>query len=213
MDAIGMLVQQLQTVNLRLHHSTGALTPDELVARPLQGVNPIGFLVWHMARSQAWAVNPAIRNVPELLRREPWAGSALALPGIGTGFELEEAAHAATRFELPFLLSYADAVHDDTLAWLRTAGESMLDDIPDVAAHDAGHAEYQTPGFRAEMDGGPEHDDAVGRKGGLPVWIFLTSVSITHLHRHLGDLDLIKDLLRRDPPRSASPPRPAIDRP
>jgi hypothetical protein len=203
-DAIGMLVQQLQTVNLRLHHSARDLTPDELIARPLQGVNPIGFLVWHMARSQDWAVNTAIRNVPEVIRREPWASSALALPGIGTGFELEEAADAAAGFELPSLLSYADAVHDDTLTWLRTAGESMLDDIPDVAAHDAGHAEYQTPGFRAEMDSGPEHDDAVGRKGGLPVWIFLTSVSITHLHRHLGELDLIKDLLRRGAAGGAS---------
>jgi hypothetical protein len=199
-----MLVQQLQTVNLRLHHSAHDLTPQELLARPLHGVNPIGFLVWHMARSQDWAVNTAIRNVPEVIKRDPWAGTALAVPGIGTGFELEEAAQAAARFELPSLLGYADAVHDDTLIWLRTAGESMLDDIPDVAAHDAGHAEYQTPGFRAEMDGGPEHDDAVGRKGGLPVWIFLTSVSITHLHRHLGELDLIKDLLRRGAAGDAS---------
>jgi len=27
----------------------------------------------------------------------------------------------------------------------------------------------------------------------------LTSVSITHLHRHLGELDLVKDLVRRKP--------------
>jgi DinB superfamily len=203
-DAIGLLVQQVQTVNLRLHHSAGDLTGEELVARPLEGVNPTGFLIWHMARSQDWAVNTAIRNVPEVIKREPWAGGRLAVPGIGTGFELEEAARAAARFELPALLSYADAVNDDMLAWLRTAGEAMLDHIPDVAAHDATHPEYQTPGFRAEMDSGPEHDDAVGRKGGLPAWIFLTSVSITHLHRHLGELDLVKDLLRRGAAGGAS---------
>jgi hypothetical protein len=196
-DAIGILVQQLQTVNLRLHHSALDLTPEELVAQPLRGVNPIAFLLWHMARSQDWAVNTAIRDVPEVIKREPWAGSPLAVPGIGTGFELKEAAVAAARFELPELLRYADTVHGDTLAWLHTVDEAMLDHIPDVAAHDALHPEYQTPGFRAEMDGGPEHDDAVGRKGGLPVWVFLTSVSITHLHRHLGELDLVKDLLRR----------------
>jgi hypothetical protein len=46
------------------------------------------------------------------------------------------------------------------------------------------------------MDSGPEHDDAVADKGGLPVWIFLTSVAVTHLHRHLGEVDLIKDVLR-----------------
>lgn len=199
-----MLVQQLQTVNLRLHHSAGDLTREELVARPLEGVNPIGFLVWHMARSQDWAVNTAIRNVQEVIKREPWAGGPLAVPGMGTGFELDEAAGAAAHFELADLLRYADAVHGDTLAWLRTVDEATLDHIPDVSAHDAGHPEYQTPGFRAEMDGGPEHDDAVGRKGGLPVWIFLTSVSITHLHRHLGELDLIKDLLRRGGAEAAS---------
>jgi DinB superfamily len=196
-DAIGMLEQQLQTVNLRLHHSARDLTPGELVARPIEGVNPIGFLMWHMARSQDWGVNTAIRNVPEIIKRQPWASSPLAVRGIGTGFKLEEAARAAVGFELTELLAYADAVHGDTLAWLRTVDEAILDHIPDVAAHNAPHPEYQTPGFRAEMDSGPEHDDAVGRKGGLPVWVFLTSVSVTHLHRHLGELDLVKDMLRR----------------
>ena len=87
-----MLVQELETVNLRLHHSARELSRDELVARPLQGVNPIGFLLWHMARSQDWAVNTAIRDVPEVIMRKSWVGSPLAVPGIGTGFELEEAA-------------------------------------------------------------------------------------------------------------------------
>ena len=73
---------------------------------------------------------------------------------------------------------------------------ALLDEIPDAAAHDAPHPEYQTSGFRAEMDGGPEHDDAVGRKGGLPAWVYLSSVAVTHLHRHLGEVDLIKAVLR-----------------
>jgi hypothetical protein len=196
-NAMGMLVQQLETVSVRLHHSAADLSPQELVERPLPGVNPIAFLIWHMARSQDWAVNTAIRDVPELIMREPWSKSALAVPGIGTGFALEEAAAAASRFQLADLLRYADDVHADTLAWVRTIDETMLDEIPDVTGHGAQHAEYQTPGFRAEMDSGPEHDEAVGSRGGLPVWIFLTSVSITHLHRHLGELDLVKDLLRR----------------
>jgi hypothetical protein len=196
-DAIGMLRQQLHTVNLRLHHTAAGITPEELVARPLPGVNPIGFILWHMARSQDWGVNTAVRGAPELIRREPWRTSRLAHPGIGTGFDGEEAAVVAGTYELSELLAYADAVHAETVAWLDSVDEADLDAIPDVAAHDAPHPEYQTPGFRAEMDGGPEHDDAVADKGGLPVWIFLTSVSITHLHRHLGEVDLLKDLLRR----------------
>lgn len=197
MDAIGILVQQLETANLRLHHSARDLRAADLVARPLPGVNPIAFLLWHMARSQDWAVNTAIRDVPEVIKHKPWADSPLAVPGIGTGFELEEAAGSSAPFKLADLLSYADAVHAETVTWLHTVDEKLLDDIPDVAAHDARYPEYQTPGFRAEMDSGPEHDDAVRRKGGIPAWVFLTSVSITHLHRHLGELDMIKDVLRR----------------
>jgi len=192
-----MLRQQLHTVHLRLHHSAGDLTAAELTAKPLPGVNPIGFILWHMARSQDWAVNTAIRGEPELVKRGRWANSPLAQAGIGTGFEEAEAGEVASKLELGELLEYADAVHWETLDWLDVVTEADLDAIPDVAAHDAPHPEYQTPGFRAEMDSGPEHDDAVSDRGGLPVWIFLTSVSITHLHRHLGEVDLLKDLLRR----------------
>jgi DinB superfamily len=197
LHAIEMLIQQLDTVNIRLHHTADDLTPDELVARPLPGVNPIGFILWHMARSQDWAVNTAIRNEPELVKRAPWRQTQLAVPGIGTGFAAEEAAQVAGRVELRTLLAYADAVHADISMWLRTQPDSMLEEIPDAAAHDAPHPEYQTAGFQAEMSSGPEHDDAVGRKGGLPAWVYLTSVAVTHLHRHLGEVDLLKDLLRR----------------
>ena len=192
-----MLRQQLHTVNLRLHHSAAGLTAEQLVATPLPGVNPIGFTLWHMARSQDWAVNTAVRGDVELIKREPWRSTPLARPGMGTGFDLDEAAAVARAVELPQLMQYADAVHGDAVAWLDTVTEADLDLIPDVSAHDAPHPEYQTPGFRAEMDSGPEHDDALAGRGGLPVWIFLTSVSITHLHRHLGEVDLVKDLLLR----------------
>ena len=196
MNAIGILVQQLDTANLRLHHSADDLGPAELTARPVPGVNPIGFIVWHMARSQDWAVNTAVRGAPEVIRREAWRGSTVAVPGMGTGFSAEEAAALAAQVDLRELLAYADAVHADVRAWIGTQDESMLDGIPDVDAHDAPFAEYQTPGFRAEMTSGPEHDDAVGRRGGLPAWVYLTSVAITHLHRHLGEVDLVKSVLR-----------------
>ena len=193
-----MLRQQLHTVNLRFHHSTRDLSPAELTAQPLPGVNPIGFILWHMARSQDWAVNTAVRGEPEVVAQAPWSARWVAHPGIGTGFDLDETATLARKVELRSLLAYADAVNLHAAAWLDGVSEADLDAIPDVAAHDAPHPEYQTPGFRAEMDSGPEHDDAVAGAGGLPAWIFLTSVAVTHLHRHLGEVDLLKELLRRD---------------
>ncbi len=194
-----MLKQQLSTVNLRLHHSAGDLSPAELTARPIPEANPIGFILWHMVRSQDWAVNTAVRGTQELIKREPWSWSLLAHPGIGTGFDLTEAQEVSREVEVKPLLAYADAVHAEIVAWLDSITEADLDAIPDVAAQDARHPEYQTAGFRAEMDSGPEHDDAVAAKGGLPAWIFLTSVALTHLHRHLGEVDLLKGVLRRTP--------------
>lgn len=196
LNAIEMLAQQLDTVNLRLHHSARDLSPRELTARVMPQVNPLGFIIWHMARSQDWAFCTAVRDVPEVVARAPWRDGPLAVPGMGTGFDAAEADELARHVDVTSLLAYADAVHADARAWLVTRDESVLDEIPDAAAHSARHPEYRTPGFTAEMGGGPEHDDAVGRKGGLPVWVFLTSVAITHLHRHLGEVDLIRDLLR-----------------
>jgi len=196
MNAVEMLVQQLDTVNIRLHHTARDLTAVELVAQPLTVVNPIGFILWHMVRSQDWAVHTAIRDVPEMITRAPWRSTPLAVPGIGTGFDAEAAAGVARRVRLDLLLGYADAVHAELVAWLGTQDESMFDTIPEASAHYSRFPEYQTAGFKAEMDSGPEHDDAVGRKGGLPAWVYLTSVAVTHLHRHLGEVDLVKDVLR-----------------
>lgn len=196
MNAIGMLVQQLDTVNVRFHHVASAVTPELMTASASPRSNPVGFLMWHMARSQDWAVHTAIRNVPELVRAMPWCATpGISTPGIGTGFGRDEARELAGRLDMSQLIGYADAVSAAVIAWVKTLDERDLEAIPDVAAHDAPFAEYQTAGFQAEMDSGPEHDSAVGKTGGQPVWLYLTSVCVTHLHRHLGEIDLTLGIL------------------
>ncbi len=196
MNAIGMLVQQLETVNVRFHHVASVVTLELVTASAGPRSNPVGFLMWHMARTQDWAVHTAMRNVPELVRSAPWSTMpGISTPGIGTGFGNEEARELAGRLQMPQLIRYADAVSAAAIQWVQSLDERDLDSIPDVAAHDAPFAEYQTPGFQAEMDSGPEHDEAVGKSGGQPVWLYLTSVCVTHLHRHLGEVDLTLGIL------------------
>jgi hypothetical protein len=195
-DAIGMLVRQLETVNLRFHHVARDVTPELMTASAGPRANPVGFLMWHMARSQDWAVHTAIRGMPEVAWGSPWSGMpGISTPGIGTGFSPAAAQELASRLDLADLIGYADAVNSAAVSWVRGLRETDLDEIPDVAAHDKGIPAYQTSGFLAEMDSGPEHDQAVGDVGGQPVWLFLTSVSVTHLHRHLGELDLTLGVL------------------
>lgn len=195
-----MLAQQFGTVSIRLHHVCDALTPELLTGRVAPGANPIGFLLWHMVRSQDWGVNTAVRGVQEVARRKPWADSEMFTTlGMGTGFAADEVDRVASRFDLPALVGYADAVHAETLEWLTSISDSVLDEVPDVAAHTAPYPEYQLRAFLDEMGSGPEHDDAVGRTGGLPAWLLLTSVSITHVHRHLGEIDLTLGVLTGRP--------------
>jgi hypothetical protein len=195
-NAIAMLVQQLETVNVRFHHVASAVTPELMTASAGPRSNPIGFLMWHIARGQDWSVHTAIRNVPELVASTPWSAIAgISTPGIGTGFAYSEARELAGRLDKTELLAYADAVNTAAIDWVRTIDERDLDSIPDVYAHDLPFAQYQTEGFQAEMDSGPEHDAAVGKSGGQPVWLYLTSVCVTHPHRHLGEIDLTLGIL------------------
>ena len=191
MNAIGVLIQQLDTVNTRFHHVTAAVTPDLMTASIAPGANQIGFLLWHMARSQDWGIHTAVRGVPELAWGRPWSEiPGINTPGIGTGFSQAEAEWVAGSLELPSLIAYADAVHAAIVPWVRGLAERDLDEIPDLSAHLGSRPEYHTPGFEAEIGSGPEHDKATAQSGGQPTWLYITSVAITHLHRHLGEVDL-----------------------
>src|SRR5215469_18297995 len=119
MKAIQMLAQQLHVVNLRLHHVAGDRRPADLTRRAAPGANAIGFILWHLVRSQDWAVSTAVRGVPEVVMNEPWSRQpSLTTPGIGTGFSPAEADRVAAGLDLDLLLAYADEVHGANLAWL-----------------------------------------------------------------------------------------------
>lgn len=191
-----MLRQQLETVNIRLHHVARAVTPELMVRSVGPGANPVGFLLWHMARTQDWGLNTVVSGVPEVVHGEPWAGTAVALVrGTGTGFSADEVSEIAASVQLDELVAYADAVHASALAWVAQAGEDDLEAEPAVGVHVAAYPEYQRREFLEEMNSGPEHDAATAATGGTPAWLYLTSVCITHMHRHLGELDLTLGVL------------------
>src|SRR5258708_20530016 len=109
-DAIDMLVQQLGTVNVRFHHVAKNVTPDLMTASVNPAANPIGFLMWHMARSQDWAIHTAIRGVPEIAWSPRWSGTAVSTPGMGTGFPPAAGRNLAYRLNLPGLITFPRTV-------------------------------------------------------------------------------------------------------
>jgi len=188
MNSPAYLQKQFANFNAVLHGIAGDLTDEEWVARPGPGQNMLGYSVWHIPRTQDNFLQAWIRGQDEIVRGERWAHWDHLKPlGIGVGIRLEEADSIAHSVNLADVMAYADEVHQTITTWLAEISEDVLDSIPDARAHLAAFPEYQTPGYREE----------VHNLYDLPVWGLLIRPCMGHVHRHLGEVDIIKDVLRK----------------
>jgi len=187
MRAIDVVIRQLDGVHGLYHEIAHDLTAREWTARALPGTNRLGFTLWHLSRTQDWAVQTVLRGVPEVLTEGRWQGRGhLQTPGIEAGFTPEEADELAHGVAQADTLAYADAVHQTSMAWLRTLTDEDLDTVPDLRAHQAPWAAYQHAGFLAE----------VAHLVGMPTWRILLGPCSGHLRSHLGELEVLKQALR-----------------
>lgn len=187
MRSTTLLGNILSNVHGMLHYAVDDLTDQEWGARIAPGQNMIGYTVWHLPRVQDNTIQTWIRGLPELVHSERWAHwHQFKHLGSGTGITLEEADEIALGVEKADVLAYADEVHQETLAWLRELGEDDLERIPDAQKYLSPFPEYQTPGFHEETNG----------LLGQPIWGLLMRPCIGHIHRHLGELMTVKDVLR-----------------
>jgi hypothetical protein len=187
MNTVTYLEKQLANLHAIFHDLAGDLSEAEWQARPAQGQNRLGFNIWHIPRTQDNFVQVWARDQAEVFHQPTWAKWHGFRPqGIGVGITLEEAdavADVVTRAET---LAYADAVHAEILGWLRQLTDDDLDIVPDVHARLAPYPEYQTPGYQAEIVSLIDQ----------PVWGLLMRPCIGHVHRHLGEIELTKAILR-----------------
>jgi hypothetical protein len=187
MRAIEVLTKQINGVNSLYHEIADDLTESEWTARVFAGSNRLAFTLWHLPRTQDWAVQTVVRGVPEVIAATGWSGKGgLQTPGMGAGMTIEEADAIAATVSLPDVVAYADAVHRTVLEWLGSLEDADLDLVPDMAAHEAAFPEYQRAGFRAAVA------DLVGK----PVWRFVLGPCNGHPRGHLGELGILKQALR-----------------
>ena len=110
------------------------LSPDDLAHRPTPDANPIGWLVWHLARVQDDHV-AGVATVEGSEQVYTAAGFAdrFALPydvdSIGYGHSSDDV--GAGSWEAGLLLDYLDAVHRRTRDFLAGLGEDDLDRVVD----------------------------------------------------------------------------------
>ena len=187
MNASTYLQKQLANLNTVFHGITEDLTDEEWVTRPAPGQNMIGYTVWHMPRAQDSFVQTWIRGIPEVAHGARWEHwQTLKHLGIGVGISLEEADNIARSTKRTDVVEYADAVHQEISTWLEGIVEDELDQANDTHQRLSSFPEYQTPGFL----------DDVRNLINQPAWTLLMRPCIGHIHRHLGELEIVKTILR-----------------
>ena len=188
MNTITYLEEQLANINTTFHSIAEDLTQEEWVSRPAPGQNLIGYTVWHIPRVQDTHVQTWIRGIPEVVHGDRWTHWRHLKPyGNGVGISLADADYVARSIHRADVLEYADGVHREISTWLNELNESALDILPNISQHLSAYPEYHTPGYVAECSS--LYDQ--------PIWSQLMKPCIGHIHRHLGELEIVKDIMRK----------------
>ncbi len=132
MDVASVLLELYGRIPPLARHAVDGLGVEQLTARPTPGANPIGWLVWHLARVQDSHVAELL-GAEQLWATGDWAGRFGLEPDPadnGYGHSAEEV--AAVRPDGPgVLLEYLDAVDARTRSMLEVLVPSDLDRIVD----------------------------------------------------------------------------------
>lgn len=188
MQATELLAFQFMSTHNVLHAIADDLTADELVTRALPNTNLLAFDLWHVARTQDWALQTLVRGISELIDEARWQGcGALATHGIGVGMTLAQADALAHQVQLTDLLAYADATHAAIIEWLaEQRDDDALEQRPDVPAHLSRYPVYLEPAMREEVPWMFQRPW---------VWLCLAPAS-GHVRDHLAAMDLLKQQVR-----------------
>jgi hypothetical protein len=107
------------------------LSPDDLSARVAPDANPIGWLVWHLTRSQDAQV-AAVRGTEDLWTAQGYAKQfALPYDNRATGYGQSSEEVGALRVDAEELAAYLKAVGEDTIAYAGSLKDADLDRVVD----------------------------------------------------------------------------------
>jgi hypothetical protein len=185
MRATELLERQFSSINQILHSVADDLTSEELTTHTLSHTNLLAFDLWHVARTQDWALQTLVRGIPEIIDEPRWERLLLA-PGIGVGLSEAQAEDLAHRVVLAETLEYADATHQAILGWLRKVSDRELSRMPDVPKHLTRYPVYLEQAMRDEVPWMFERPQ---------VWRCLAP-ALGHVRDHLAEMDFLKRQLR-----------------
>jgi hypothetical protein len=131
-NASDVLIDAFERIREVVHDVVEGLTSEQLSFRVDQDANSIAWLVWHLARVQDDHVADAA-GFEQVWTSAGWAdrfGFPFDVSSIGYGHSSDDV--AAVRVESgDMLLGYYDAVHEQTIGFLRGLADAGLDRIID----------------------------------------------------------------------------------
>ena len=132
MDVGGVMVELYGRIPELAQAAVEGLDADALVAQPGPGANPIGWLVWHVARVQDHHVSE-VMDAEQVWVTTDWASSfGLDAAPSNTGYDHDAAAVARVRPDGPGALGgYLEAVSVRTATYLGGLSAADLDRIVD----------------------------------------------------------------------------------
>ena len=159
---------------------------DEWRTRAAPGTNKPGFILWHCARILDWTVNLAVLGVPEVAASAKWAGRFAPEAGAGFGITQEVADRVADRVSASEVAEYLADVQAGALDWFGRQTDDSLDVVPPMKANQRLQPLYLEPQVWAE----------ISDLDGLATWQLLMRPAGAHIRRHVGEYDLLVELLR-----------------
>lgn len=126
MDAPSLLRIAFRDFHRELVEDVSDLGHDVVFWQPGEGVNHIGFLLWHIVRDEDAVIAQSVLKGPELCTPERAAKLGLDTTAQGTGFEPAELANF--RYDVGELVSYAWDVWAQTDEALAALDPARLDE-------------------------------------------------------------------------------------
>ena len=134
MNSADLLADALERVSETVHDVVEGLSPDELSARLDADANSIAWLVWHLTRVEDDHI-AGVAGTDQVWTSGGWHerfGLPFSPSTIGYGHGSDDV--AAVRVDSAGLLTgYHEAVHENTLAYVRSLDDADLDRVVDKA--------------------------------------------------------------------------------
>ena len=169
------------------------ITDEQIRCCPVQGINTIAWIVWHMARTEDIAVNRFVGHCPQLFFEESWAERLnVPYPDFGIGMTADEVADLSARISLDALRAYWAAVGQRTQSIVEKLRPQDLDE-ENSPAHIRQVVDEDGIFREAGMWGEGFWTELPNRSNGF----FLAYLGHTHNWVHYGEAMATRSLLGR----------------